>query len=228
LIDFRADIVFHLGEYSRVEQSFEDIAIVWESNRRGTLAVLEFVRKTQSKIVYAGSSTKYGDEGLGRNASPYAWSKSSNTELVCNYGQWFDVPYAITYFYNVYGGREISDGKYATLIAIFRGKFLNGEKLTVVLPGTQRRNFTHISDIVSGLVLVGKNGFGDEFGIGSQEEYSILEVAKMFGGTIKMLPERAGNRMTASLMTRNTELLGWKETKSLAHYIESIISDVDQ
>lgn len=107
LINFEPHTVYHLGEYSRVEQSFDDIEKVWKFNKDGIFAVLEFVRKTGAKIVYAGSSTKFGDGGLGRSASPYAWTKASNTELVENYGAWFNVPYAITYFYNVYGKREI-------------------------------------------------------------------------------------------------------------------------
>ena len=119
LINFYPDVIYHLGEYSRVEQSFEDIESVWSSNKDGIFPVLQFCRKCNSKLVYAGSSTKFGDGGLGRSQSPYAWTKASNTELVENYGDWFKVPYAVVYFYNVYGGREISSGKYATLIALF-------------------------------------------------------------------------------------------------------------
>jgi UDP-glucose 4-epimerase len=220
LVNFVPDMVYHLGEYSRVEQSFDDIKKVWEFNKDGIFAVLEFVRKCGCKILYAGSSTKFGDGGLGRSASPYAWTKATNTELVMNYGTWFNVPYAITYFYNVYGQREISSGKYATLIALFKEKMKNNEPLTIVSPGTQKRNFTHIEDIINGLVLVGENGYGDEFGIGSGEAFSILEVAELFGGEIKMLPERKGNRMSAEVMTKKTEALGWNATKSLKDYID--------
>ena len=222
LIDFVPDFVYHLGEYSRVEQSFEDIELVYEYNKVGTFAVLEFVRKTGAKLIYSGSSTKFGDGGLGRAQSPYAWTKASNTELVINYGQWFNVPYAITYFYNVYGEREIEEGKYATLIALFKKKMQNKEPLTIVSPGTQKRNFTHIDDIIDGLVLVGENGYGDEFGIGSGEAFTILEVAQMFGGEIKMLPPRAGNRMVADVMTEKTRALGWVPKKSLKDYINSL------
>jgi UDP-glucose 4-epimerase len=219
LITFAPDMVYHLGEYSRVEQSFEDIEKVWEYNKDGIFRVLEFVRKTGCKILYAGSSTKFGDGGLGRNASPYAWTKASNTELVENYGTWYNVPYAITYFYNVYGPREIQTGKYATLIALFKEKMKNGESLTIVTPGTQKRNFTHIDDIVNGLILVGENGYGDEFGIGSLEAYSILEVAQMYGGEIQMLPERRGNRMSAEVISEKTKALGWEPKKKLQEYI---------
>lgn len=230
LIDFIPDIVYHLGEYSRVEQSFEDMKIVYEYNKLGTFQVLEFVRKTGAKLIYAGSSTKFGDGGISRNTSPYAWTKASNTELVINYGNWYGINYAITYFYNVYGLREISTGKYATLIALFKEKMKKNEPLTIVKPGTQRRNFTHVDDVIDGLILVGKDGYGDEFGIGSNEAYSIIEVAEMFLNMnikeaikkrkIIMLPERRGNRMNAEVVTDKTRFLGWKPKKHLKDWIE--------
>jgi len=222
LITFVPDMVYHLGEYSRVEQSFDDMDKVWRYNKDGIFAVLQFVRQHGCKILYAGSSTKFGDGGLGRSASPYAWTKASNTELVENYGTWFNVPYAITYFYNVYGDREIQTGKYATLIALFKEKMKQGEPLTIVSPGEQKRNFTHINDIINALVLVGENGYGDEFGIGSPESYTIKEIAEMFGGEIEMLPERKGNRMTADVVSAKTEALGWKPKHTIENYINEL------
>jgi UDP-glucose 4-epimerase len=220
LISFNPEFIYHLGEYSRVEQSFEDIEEVWRSNKDGIFSVLEFTRKTGSKLIYAGSSTKFGDGGLGRSQSPYAWTKASNTELVTNYGNWFNISFAISYFYNVYGEREISTGKYATLIALFLNQRKNNKKLTVVSPGTQRRNFTHINDIISGLILIGENGYGDDFGIGCKESYTILEVAEMFGGNIVMIPERKGNRMVADVVIEKTVKLGWSSQESLKEYIK--------
>jgi len=223
LVSITPDIIYHLGEYSRVEQSFDDIEKVWNSNKNGIFSVLQFCRKTKAKIVYAGSSTKFGDGGLNRSQSPYAWTKSSNTELVERYGEWFNISYAIVYFYNVYGDREISTGKYATLIALFKTKMQNGEPLTVVSPGTQKRNFTHIDDIIDGLVLVGEKGYGDEFGIGCPESYTVLEIARMFGGEIQILPERKGNRMTADMVISKTEVLGWSAKRSIRDYIEALM-----
>jgi len=220
LIDFKPDYIYHLGEYSRVEQSFEDIELVWKFNKDGIFAVLEFCRKTKAKLVYAGSSTKFGDGGLGRSQSPYAWSKATNTELVKNYGNWYGLKYAITYFYNVYGPREISQGKYATLIALFKEKVKNSEPLTVVSPGSQKRNFTHVDDIINGIILVGENGFGDNYGIGSPESFSIIDIANMFkGAKIEMIPERPGNRMSADVVTEKTKSLGWSPKWSIKEYI---------
>lgn len=222
LINFKPNFIFHLGEYSRVEQSFSDIKKLFDYNKLGTFSVLEFCHKTKSKLIYAGSSTKFGDGGLGRYQSPYGWTKASNTELVKNYGEWFGINYAIAYFYNAFGPREISTGKYATLIGLFAHKMRNNKSLTVVSPGTQLRNFTHIDDIISGLILVAEKGYGDNYGIGSPKSYSILDIAKMFGGTIEMIPERKGNRLSAKIITKKTIALGWSCKKSIKNYIDEL------
>ncbi|MCK9352117.1 MAG: NAD-dependent epimerase/dehydratase family protein [Candidatus Paceibacterota bacterium] len=223
LIPETPDTLYHLGEYSRVEKSFDDVSKVLDMNVVGTFSVLEFCRKNKSKIIYAGSSTKFADGGMGRDQSPYAWSKATNTELVRNYGEWFGVDYAISYFYNVYGGREISSGDYATLMGIFKERYLSGKVLSIVSPGTQQRNFTHIDDIVNGLQMVGEKGHGDEYGLGATESYSILDIAKMFGSTIEMLPERPGNRMGSKLdIHRATQELGWNAERKLTDYVEEI------
>ncbi len=221
----KPDIIFHLGEYSRVEQSFDDLELVWESNVLGTFRVLEYWRKRGCKLVYAGSSTKFAEGGLGRYQSPYAWFKASNTEFVANYGDWFSLPYAITYFYNGYGPREISQGPYATVIGKFKEQYRRGEPLTVTSPGTQRRNFTHVRDLARGIMLVGERGQGDEYGLGHPESFSILEIAQMFGGEIAMLPERKGNRMDSRVDSSRAEKeFGWKAEHHIRDYIEAIKS----
>lgn len=218
-----SDLVYHLGEYARVEQSFADIKTVLDFNVVGTQAVLEYVRANGAKLVYAGSSTKFADGGIGRDQSPYAWTKASNTELVRNYAEWFGISYAITYFYNVYGPRERGDSQSGTLIGIFEERMRAGLPLTVRRPGTQRRNFTHVLDIVEGLILVGERGDGDEYGLGHPDSYSVLEVAELFGGAIEYLEERPGNRMNSSADTRRANLeLGWEPQRNLPDYIASI------
>ncbi len=215
------DLIYHLGEYSRVEKSLDEPALVWDLNKAGTFGVLEFWRKRGGKLVYAGSSTKFGDGGLGRDQSPYAWTKATNTELVKNYSVWYGLSHAITYFYNVYGPGERA-GVYGTVIEIFRRKQQAGESLMVTTPGTQKRNFTHVDDIIDGLVLVGADGEGDDFGIGNEQAYAILEVAQMFGGEIIMKPGSQGNRMTSDIDTSKTRSLGWSPKRNLADYIEEV------
>ncbi len=217
------DIIYHLGEYARVEISLAEPDVVWDFNIAGTFHVLEFWRKRKCKLVYAGSSTKFGDGGLGRDQSPYAWTKAANTELVRNYGRWYELPYAICYFYNVYGPGERA-GKYGTVVEIFRQKFLKGESLTVEEPGTQTRNFTHVDDIVEGLILVGEKGEGDDFGLGNKRTYTILKLAQMFGGKVEMTPSKPGNRKESSIDTSKSEALGWKATHELSEYVREATS----
>lgn len=224
-ISFLPDLIFHLGEYSRVEQSFEDIEKVWEFNQQGTFKVLEFCRKNKIKLIYSGSSTKFTNNIRPGSLSPYSWFKTANTELIINYGDWFNLDYTIVYFYNVYGNNEIKEGKYATLISLFKNQFERNEALTVVSPGTQKRNFTHIDDIIEALILISEKGHGDGYGIGNDENYSILEIAKQFKRPIKMIPERKGNRMGSLLVNQKTKDLGWQPKHSVIDHIKKFIDN---
>lgn len=226
IIPEKVDLVYHLGEYSRVAKSIEEPSVVWDLNMSGTSAVLEFCRKHKCKLVYAGSSTKFSqarqDGTEGKDLSPYTWIKSANTDLVRNYGHWYGVPYAIVYFYNVFGPRELS-GEYGTVIEIFKQKYLKNEPLEVRLPGTQERSYTHVDDTVDALVLVGEQGEGDGYGISSAKNYPIRKVAELFNTEIVMLPERSTSRPASHIDTSRTEALGWKATRTLEDYIQDFL-----
>lgn len=218
LTDF--DIVYHLGEYSRVEQSYDDLETVLDYNLYSINAIIKFAKLCNAKFLYSASSTKFCEES--GSLSPYAWTKSVNVDYVKNYAKWYGLDYAITYFYNVYGKREISNGKYSTVVA----KFLNikkegGTTLPVTSPGTQRRNFTHVDDIVDGLILVALKGEGDHYGIGSPESFNILELAEMIGLEPTMMPEVKGNRATADVFSQKTIELGWSAKNNLKDYIKA-------
>ena len=120
----QCDIVFHLGEYSRVEQSTTEFATCMNLNYGPVSTILEFCKVANAKLIYSGSSTKFSTGVDGKSLSPYTWSKAVNTELILQYARWYSLNFAICYFYNVYGGREIATGKYATVIA----KFLHAKK----------------------------------------------------------------------------------------------------
>ncbi len=221
-IDFGCsfDFVFHLGEYSRVEESYKDIDLVFEYNDEPIYKVLKFVKKNEAKFIYSGSSTKFGEYLENDCLSPYAWTKSKNVDLINHYAKWVGLSYAITYFYNVYGPREISQGPYATLIAKFLYLINSGAKeLPVVSPGTQVRNFTDVRDVVSGLILVALKGEGDGFGIGAEEEYSVLDIVDMLNAVPQFLEPRRGNRLSAKVMTDKIKSLGWKQDYYLKDFL---------
>jgi UDP-glucose 4-epimerase len=226
LIPETPHIIYHLGEYSRVAASLKEPEVVFDLNMAGTFGVLEFWRKRGCKLVYAGSSTKKvsaREDGVeGRDLAPYTWMKAANSELVVNYGRWYDLPYAVTYFYNVYGPHERTLEEYGTVIETWRQKRLKGESLPVREPGTQKRAFTHVLDTVEGLVLVGEKGEGDDFGIGTDEEFSLMEVAEMFGGPIEMLPQTQTSRSSAAVDASNTRALGWEPQYHLPAYIREV------
>ena len=218
--DIPIDIVYHLGEYARVEQSFEDIGILFKLNWESIYSVLDFVRSKECKIVYSGSSTRFADEYPDDLMSPYAYVKKANADLVKTYCDWFNLDFAITYFYNVYGPREISEGKYATVIAKFIKLKKEGAKnLPVTAPGTQKRNFTDVRDIVNGLVIVGQKGKGDNYGIGADESYSILDLSKILKLQPDLQQAKQGNRMSAPVMSDRTKDLGWEQKYKLSDYL---------
>ena len=207
LVNFKPDIVFHFGEYSRISTSFDDIDKVWEYNIKGTYEVLKFCKKNKSKLLYSASSTKFGDGGQNKFASPYAFFKSQNVDLVNTYCDWYSVDYAICYFYNVYGSGQITKGKYATVIGIFENQYIEDKPITVVSPGTQKRDFTHVDDIVNGLILLMSKGSGDGYCFGTGKSYEINKIAKMFKNDVKYIPERKGERQNSSIdFTKSFEM----------------------
>ncbi len=221
------DLVYHLGEYSRVAPSLTEPEVVFDLNIAGTFGVLEFWRKRGSKLVYAGSSTKFADEREdnveGKNRSPYSWSKAANTEQVHNYGRWYDLPYSVAYFYNVYGPGERAGqfgNSYGTVVETFKQCYLDGRPCSINGTGEQTRAFTHVDDTVDALILIGKKGEKDEYAISAKEVYSLLDLARMFDLEIEFKPATKSTRSSGASDTTKLELLGWKQQHTLKDYIE--------
>ena len=220
-IDKKFDIIFHFGEYSRVEQSLAKIDFVLKNNTSPILKVLKFAKKSRAKLIYAGSSTKFADNGKNIFKSPYSFSKWQNSELVKFYCDLHQMPYAITYFYNVYGGRENSQGEFATVVAKFLHRKKQNKKLQVTKPGTQSRNFTHIDDTINALLLIAEKGHGDEYGKANPKQHTIIEVAKMISDQIEYISENVANRMSSELISKKVLDLGWKPNIGLGDYIKN-------
>ncbi|HTR79315.1 MAG TPA: NAD-dependent epimerase/dehydratase family protein [Gemmatimonadaceae bacterium] len=220
LIPETPDLLFHLGEYARISTSFEDVDTVFDFNLAGTFAVAEFCRRRGvGKLVYSASSTKFAIEGDGRSQSPYGWSKAANVDLINGFGRWYGLPYAICYFYNAFGPREVGSGKYATVMAKFETLYAAGQPLPVTKPGTQKRAFTYVKDLAAGIALVGEKGHGDGYALGATTSYSILEIARAFGGPIVMVDGDPGRAESSNDADKARHELGWNTTVDVIDYI---------
>ncbi len=195
--------IFHFGEFSRIYQSFKEFNKCYESNSIGSLEVFNFCLKNNIKLVYSATSAALGKKGKNSNLSPYAFSKSKNLELLENLKKWFGMKFEIIYFYNVYGPNQICFGEMATVIGIFENQYKNKIPLTVVKPGTQKRNFTHIDDTIRVCYLAWKKNNNSHYSVYNKKSYSIIEVAKLFKSKIKYLPERKGERFASELTKMN-------------------------
>jgi len=214
------EVVYHLGEYSKVAPSFDDTKKIIETNIYSTAKVIEYCKDNNVKLIYAGSSTKYADNGA--NESPYAFTKAKNTELIKNYGKWFGLQYSICYFYNNYGPyQDTCNNGWETVISIFEKQKAANEPLTIVRPGTQRRNFTHVEDTVSGLIAAASRSENDEYQLSSTENFNMFELATLFKSDYKLIPERPGDRLESLIDCTSTyKKLNWKPIHTLKNWIQ--------
>ena len=216
--------IFHFGEFSRIAQSFKYFSKCFEYNLNGTHCVLEFALRNRIKVVYSATSSMFNNRGLNENLSPYTWTKSKNIQMINNYHKWFNLDFEIVYFFNVYGHGQIKNHEMAAVIGIFEYQFDNNKPLTVVKPGNQKRDFTHIDDIIRGCYLAWKKGKQNEYMLGTKKQYSILQIAKMFKTKVKYLPPRNGERFGTSIPNNNAfNHLGYKPKIDIKEYIQNFI-----
>ena len=220
------DLCFHLAALSRIQPSFEDPTECFRVNAQGSQVVAEWARLNGVKVVYAGSSSRWHDPFQ----SPYACFKHMGEEVFKLYRTAYDCNFEICRFYNVYGPDEIIDGDWAAVIGIWRRQVRDGEKITIVGDGEQRRDFTHVIDIVDGLYKVGMGSekHEDAWELVCGVNYSINEVYGMFLEKFPQiesvyLPDQPGNyRKTLRENDDTLERLGWKPKDRLREYIQSL------
>lgn len=219
------DKIFHLAALSRIQPSFNNPDETFKSNSLGTQKVLELARLSGAKVIYAGSSSRWHDP----YQSPYAACKHIGEEVCKMYKQSYGMDVEIARFYNVYGPGEIVNGEWAAVIGIWRNQVKLGKKITIVGDGEQRRDFTHVDDIVDGLYRIGfkTEVHNDAWELGTGVNYSINEVYKMFkekfGVECKYILDQNGNyRKTLRENNDAIERLNWKPKDRLKEYIFSL------
>jgi len=223
--EVKYDVIFHIAALARIQPSIKDPYKTIYNNFVSTLNVLEYARQTNTRFVYAGSSSIHH----GLFESPYAWSKFSGEDLCKLYSNVYDIDTAICRFYNVYGPHQIEEGTYATLLGIFENQYRKNEPLTIVGTGEQRRDFTHIDDIVDGVLKSSHHSFkGEIFELGRGVNFSINEIADMFGKDYpkKYVEQRPGEYdITLADYSKAKDKLGYKPTKNIFEYIDKVITE---
>ena len=219
--------IFHFGEFARIYQSFKKVNECFDSNIKGSSEVFNFALKNKIRLIYSATSASLGNNGKDKNLSPYAFSKAKNLELLENFKKWFNFPYEVVYFYNVYGKRQICKGDMATVVGIFEDHFMSGKKLPVVRPGTQVRRFTHVYDTVKACIHAWRQNKSKHYSIASNQSFSIIELANLFKSKIRYLQMRKGERFASALtnMNLNNKIIRLQAKIKLKDYINNFLSN---
>jgi len=211
------DVIFHLAALARIQPSFERPCETMDINAGGTALVCEFARKSNAKVIYSGSSSFYG----GVYLNPYSFAKWQGEEICKMYSEVYGLSTCIARFFNVYGKRHLRTGPYSTVIGIFEYQKMNGKPLTITGTGEQRRDFTHVIDIMKGLVTMSEDIWkGEVFNLGTAKNYSINELAALFETETTYISARPGEAwITLADIKKSIEKLGYLPEINLEDYV---------
>tara|TARA_B100000287_G_scaffold409442_1_gene436805 strand:+ start:1228 stop:2097 length:870 start_codon:yes stop_codon:yes gene_type:complete len=216
------DIIYHLAAIPRIQPSFEHPVDTYHANSTSTINLLEWARRRRCKVIYAGSSSFHG----GVNKNPYTMTKYFGEQLCELYYKHFGMDINVCRFYNVYGPHQLTEGEYCTVVGIFESLYKNNKPLTITGNGEQRRDFTHVDDIVDGLILTSKcKSWGVTIELGRGKNYSINELADMFGEDYlrEYIDKKRGEvKSTLCDIGEAYSIIGYDPKHNLYDYIQSI------
>ena len=227
------DYVFHLAAEARIQPAVENPIEAVSINSVGTCTVLQCAREAGVKrFMYSSTSSGYGmnpypnvetqpDDCL----NPYSVSKVNGEKLCKMYTDLFGLPTISFRYFNVYGERQPLRGQYAPVVGIFLRQRAAGESLTIVGDGEQRRDFTHVSDVVNANVLaatseVDDSVFGQVYNVGTGTNNSVNEIAAMISDNTVNIPARMGeSRITLADNSKLRNTFGWEPTVKVEDWI---------
>ena len=227
------DYVFHLAAEARIQPAIKNPIEAVSINSVGTVTVLQCAREAGVKrVMYSSTSSAYGlnphpnvetqpDDCL----NPYSVSKVNGEKLCKMYTDLFNLPAICFRYFNVYGERQPLKGQYAPVIGIFMRQRDAGESLTIVGDGNQRRDFTHVSDVVNANILAAISDpnpevFGQVFNVGTGRNHSVNEIAAMISDHTVHLPERVGEaRVTLADNQKLKTTFGWEPKIKVEEWI---------
>jgi UDP-glucose 4-epimerase len=212
------NVVYHLAAIARIQPSFKQPIDYFETNTNGTLNIVDYCTRFNIPLIYSGSGSHHG----GKFKNPYTFSKDIGEEIIKLYQEHFNLKCSIARFYNVYGPYHIKDGEYCTIIGKWEKLYDENKKLTIYGDGSKRRDFTHVNDVVDGLIKIfTKSRFGFIFELGRGKNHSILEIAKMFGGEFEFSENKPGEVLETLCDNSFTkDMLGWEPKINIEDYIK--------
>ena len=217
----KPDIIFHMAAIARIQPSFDNPKDYFTVNANGTMNIVEWCSKNNVPLIYAGSSSKHS----GKFKNPYTFSKDIGEDIIKLYEEHFNLFSTITRFYNVYGPHQLTEGGYTTLIGRWLHNIENNIQCEVYGDGEQRRDFTHVDDIVEALVDIMDNKvYGYDFELGRGENVSVNEVAKMMNITPIYKDAKPGEARHTLNQDQQAEIvLGWNPEINLIDYLKTVI-----
>jgi UDP-glucose 4-epimerase len=226
------DYVFHVASDARIQPAILNPRKSIESNAVGTANVIELARINKVKrFIYSSTSSAYGKKAILPNIetqasdplTPYSTAKVFGENLARVYYNLYGLETISLRYFNVYGDRQPLKGQYAPVIGLFLKQHEEGKPLTVVGDGSQRRDFTHISDVVEANILASEvsHGFGEVYNIGYGSNYSIIDIANMISNDVKFIPSRIGEvQETLASNSKFKDLTGWTPKVSLMKWLQ--------
>jgi UDP-glucose 4-epimerase len=229
------DVVFHLAAESRIQPCIINPEKAIETNIKGTFNVLEACRKNNVKrIIYSSTSSAYGlknipplKEDMPKDClNPYSVTKTCGEELCLMYNNLYGLETVVFRYFNVYGTRQPIKGQYAPVIGIFLRQKSHDEPLTIVGDGLQKRDFTHVEDIVMANYLASnlRNNrcVNNIINVGTGKNHSVLEIAKLISNNYIFIDARAGEaKETLADTSKIFDIFSWKPSNKLKDYIQS-------
>lgn len=230
-----SDYVFHLAAEARIMNCIVDPIKAVRSNILGTANVLQASRINGVKrVIYSSTSSAYGNNPVPNKESqpddclnPYSVSKVAGEKLCSMYTSLFGLQTVIFRYFNIYGNHQPTKGQYAPVLGIFLRQRDKKEPLTIVGDGTQRRDFTHVSDVVEANILAATKDieprfFGTVFNVGTGTNFSVLEIASMISENRQFLEKRPGEMAeTLADISKIKEVLGWEPKVDLKNWMLS-------
>jgi UDP-glucose 4-epimerase len=189
-VDFRPDIIFHLGMYSSTPMYKENRSLVHKVVD-GTMKVLEFAKRNDSRVVVASSSSVYNGHTTPQHEDMvplitdfYTEARLSAERLTILYTKMFELEATCLRFFSVYGPREKSKGKYANLVSQFIWDLQEGRPPIIYGDGTQTRDFIYVKDVVEACVLAADSARKGIYNVGTGRSYSINQMAQKVMDTV--------------------------------------------